>query len=446
MKSINSLTYLGGMDTISSLSELGISMKGIYPTGKCYLCGRSFTWKQKAERYECPNCKTRPESYHVKVSFKGKRITRGTTLEGQTLRSVADAYALVKRAKDQIVAGKFDPEIWTRKDPGIYHPGRLYARWYRSKLRDRLKPGYTVKLKSYYRVHFRPYCVRHDITDIRDIRTTQLFFDECPGLSAKYRKNIRMALSSFFRYCKMNMRVIEEIPFFPKLKKPAKYIPQVLDIETRLHIIDTYVMPEHRPILGFYAVHGCRPGEAIALKGDRLKADAEGRYVEYTRTVSDGILQETTKDGEGRAVPIFRAAEKYLPASVLPGSFVFTNRGKMYTLSVLEHQLMNAFKRYNKAMTAEAEKQGKEWAPIRIKLYEFGKYSRNSEMYEAGVSLADLQKYNGHSRPEETLLYNKIDVLKRFRKLDNVVEFKKAANDLSTETVNELSIKPENEK
>jgi hypothetical protein len=82
-------------------------------------------------------------------------------------------------------------------------------------------------------------------------------------------------------------------------------------------------------------------------------------------------------------------------------------------------------------MSAEAEAQGKEWEPVEIPLYNFGKHSINSEMYEAGYLLTDIQKFNGHTKAETSLIYTKIDVLKRFREKPVSIE---SVNGLSTKT------------
>ncbi len=67
--------------------------------------------------------------------------------------------------------------------------------------------------------------------------------------------------------------------------------------------------------------------------------------------------------------------------------------------------------------------------PVHIGLYEFVKHSLSTQLYEEGYSLHDIQKFHGHSSPETSLIYTKIDVLKRFRNRGTVTEIKKAQND-----------------
>jgi integrase len=148
------------------------------------------------------------------------------------------------------------------------------------------------------------------------------------------------------------------MPFIPTISVPEK-APEVLPMDVRQYIVDNFVKPVHRPIFGYYAYQGPRPSELISLKWEDIKEDSNGKYVKYQRTMSDDVLVDTTKDKEPRFNPIFPEAEKYLPQRGPAQSWVFTNKGKQYTTSVLRHQLYWAFRRYNKHMEAEAAKQGK---------------------------------------------------------------------------------------
>jgi integrase len=421
------LTQDSEKNKMSPLDILGVSLKGIYPKGVCPTCKGTFKWDRQ-RGYICPAHGSSPHRFIVMVGEdNGKIIRRETSLDGHALHTYGDAVTLRKQIENEKKSGQFDIEKWKSKDKGKYAPSRLILRWYKEKMRalrkGDLKPSYTIKLRSYIKHYFIPFGVKNNLTDIRTIKSTKDFFDALPDrLSPKYRKNLKLALATFFHWCHKEMRVIDEVPFFPSIKVP-QYIPQVLDLETRLFIVDNFIMPEHRPIFGFYVVQGARPGEVIALKGDCLQQHPTlGHYVEYRRTVSDGIIVEIPKDKEARINPVFKQAEKFLPERVFASSFVFMNKGKPYTLSVLEHQLMGAFRRYNKAMRAKAEETGAAWEDVKIKLYEFGKHSRSSELYEQGASLQDLQKFHGHSKAETSMLYTKIDVLKRFQKFDNVIE------------------------
>src|SRR5208337_2360674 len=114
----------------------------------------------------------------------GERIRRGTDWQGNTLRTHYEAQKLAEQAKKEIAAKTFDSDKWRSKKKIEFHPGRLYLKWYREKLkameRGDLKPSYTVKLRSYYRVYFRPYGLKKRLDDIREIKSTKDFFESLP--------------------------------------------------------------------------------------------------------------------------------------------------------------------------------------------------------------------------------------------------------------------------
>ena len=418
----------------------GVDMRGIYPNGRCPTCKGPFKFDKKRGIYKCLKHNTKPGNYTVAVHFKGEMIRRSRHLEGRSLTTVNDAVALKNQADADIKKGKFRPELWRSTSQNIYHPMRLILKWYWEKLHalrnGDLKPSYIRSLRGYIRNYFIPFGTEHNLQNIRDIVTTKDFFESLDRLapkkkqlSPKYRKNIRLAVATFFHWVQNEERLIDAMPFIPSITVPKK-APEVLPMEVRQSIVDNFVLPRHRPIFGYYINQGPRPGELIALIWEDIKEDpAHGKYVIYQRNMSDDVLVNSTKDDEPRFNPIFRETEKYLPPRGLAQSWVFTNMDKQYTTSVLRHQLYWAFKRYNKHMADEAEKQGKTWEPVKIPLYNFGKHSRSSEFYEEGYSLVDIQHYHGHSKPETSLIYTKIDVLKRFRSKPIDFPKKKAENE-----------------
>lgn len=403
-------------------------MQGIYPNGRCPVegCGKAFKMDRSKGLYVCPeHRRVQPRNFTVSIYYKGERIRRGTTLEGLPIRSIADANAVVVRAKGEIETGRFNVEKWRSTAKDAFHTGRLFLLWYQKKYhamkQGELSPNYVKDIRSYYRNHFRPYAIKKEFKVITDIRSTADFFESRSAkLSAKYKKNLRAVLSSFFTWVKVEQRLIAELPYFPTFT-PVKKAPEVLDIETRRAVL-SFVKPVHRPIIGFFMVQGCRPGELIALKGDAIRADRRlGRIVEYKRAFSAGILVEHPKDKESRINPIMKEAEQFLPERLFANDYVFKHKSAPYTESILRHQLYWAFIRYNKHMRKEAEKIGGTWDDIKIPFYNFGKHSVSSEFYESGATLQDLQQWHGHSKAETSLIYTKIDVVKRFRSIENII-------------------------
>ena len=402
----------------------------IDPQGKCRFCGSRFQWNEKEGMFCCPDHFTVPKLFQVRVPFKGERIRRGTDWQGNTLRSHYEAQKLAEQAKKEIAAKTFDPDKWREKRKIEFNPGRLYQRWYREKLkamkRGDLKPSYTVKLSSYYRIYFRPYGLKKNLDDVREIKSTKDFFESLPQhLSPKYRKNLKLALAAFFHWLQKEYRMISDIPWMPEIKVP-KHIPVVVDKDFQLELLNGYIKPQHRDIFGYLIHQGCRPAEAIALSPECIKVDKNlGHYVEYTRTLSEGQIVDNLKDAEDRVAPLFPEILQYIPKR-LPGTLIFQNKGKAYSLTVLEKELDRALRNYNNTMEEKARASGADFEPIKIKLYEFVKHSLSTQLYEEGYSLHDIQKFHGHSSPETSLIYTKIDVLKRFKNRGTVRDINRA--------------------
>lgn len=397
----------------------------IDPQGKCRFCGSRFKWNEEERMFCCPVHFTVPKLFLVRIPFNGQRVLRGTDWQGNTLHSHYEAQKLVEQAKKEIAAGTFDPDRWLSKRKIEFHPGRLYVKWYKEKLkamhRGDLKPSYTVKLRSYYRLYFRPYGEKKRLDDVRETKSTKDFFESLPQhLSPKYRKNLKLALAAFFHWMMKEYRMIDEIPWMPEIRVP-KHIPVVVDKEFQLELLNNYIKPLHRNIFGYMINQGCRPGEAIALYPECIKVDKNlGPYVEYTKTLSEGQIVDNPKDAEDRVAPLFPETMQYIPKR-LPGTLLFQNNGRAYTLTVLEKELDRALNAYNKAMQEKAGESGADFEPVKIHLYEFVKHSLSTQLYEEGYSLHDIQKFHGHSSPETSLLYTKIDVLKRFRNRGSVI-------------------------
>ncbi len=217
--------------------------------------------------------------------------------------------------------------------------------------------------------------------------------------------------------------MIPEVPWMPEIKVP-KHIPTVVGKDFQLELLNNHIKPKHRDIFGYMIHQGCRPGEAIALSPECIKADKNlGSYVEYTKTLSEGQIVVNPKDAEDRVAPLFPETLRYIPKR-LPGSLLFQNNDKAYTLTVLEKELDRALRSYNTAMQEEARESGAVFDPVKIRLYEFVKHSLSTQLYEEGYSLHDIQKFHGHSSPETSLIYTKIDVLKRFSNRGNVIDIK----------------------
>ncbi|OGW55593.1 MAG: hypothetical protein A2Y81_11855, partial [Nitrospirae bacterium RBG_13_43_8] len=359
---------------LTAAEEWGFSMKGIRPEGRCPFCKGTFKAHSKLG-YVCQMHQTVPLRYSIDFYFKGERIRRCTTLDGKTLRTFADAHALIRQAQGEIEAKKFDPTKWKSKDRLEFKFKHLIGKWYGEKedllKKKRLAPSYVTKLFSYIKHYYLDYFDEKDVREIFNIRD---FARELPGnLSLHYQSNIVKALENFFHWLR-DERIIQELPVFPKMEIP-EHLPKTIDRATREKLLD-FIPGEHKAIFTFLFYQGCRPSEARALKWDSVEEDV----VTYKRTWSGEELRETTKENKVRQNLIFSEVLAALPRRSFSLDFVFThgkNVKRHYSKTFL-HDI------FNRALQAFNEHHQTD---LKINLYEATKHSFGTEQVNQGVSI-----------------------------------------------------------
>jgi integrase len=382
----------------SGVNSWGFSMRGIRPKGDCPKCEGSFKWNEK-RGYICPDCLTHPERFLIDFHYKGERIRRGTTLDGKTLRSFADAHGLLRQAQNEIDAHRFDPTRWKTKEKREFQFSYLIDRWYKEKVdlmkKGKRAPSYVPKLHTYMKHYYLPYFGNTDVREIFGVQVKD-FARQLPNrLSLKYQKNILDSLRHFFRWLDEE-KLIDDIPTFPKIEVPEHDF-KVLSPESQELILD-HIPLKHKPIFVFLFNQGCRPSEARALKWK----DIEGDIVTYRRTWSGRTLRETTKTKRIRNNLLFPETLTSLPTRRFPEQFVFTHgKGRPYSPDFL-----------NKLFRTATGELG-----IQITLYEATKHSFGTRYVNDGISRDLLKEWFGHTKIEMTERYSRIKVVDAFRQM-----------------------------
>jgi integrase len=388
-------------------------MKGIYPEGHCPVpnCGKTFKWNN-LRGHVCPDHLTPATRYSILIHYKGQRIKRGTTLDGKTLKTFADAHDLLSQAKREIEAHKFDPTKWNSKDSLEFQFSRLIQKWYEEKeiamKQGKLAYGYVPKLKGYIKNYIEPY---FHITDVREIYNLKDFTKQLPEkLSLKYQKNIIDALKSFFKWLREN-RLISDLPVFPDKIEVPEYEPETVTREVQEQFLKLVPL-EHLPIFTFLVYQGARPGEVCALMGDCIHGDS----VTYRRTFSGRKLREHTKTKKVRRNYLFKEVRAILP-TVFPKQFVFTHGEgrKPYSNDYLNKLYKEALQKVNEKFDTT----------LQMPLYEFTKHSFGTQFINdhPGKEML-LQEHFGHTRYDMTKRYAKMKVVDAFREMENVKTFR----------------------
>jgi integrase len=397
----------------------GFSVKGIRAEGQCPKCKGKFRIDSN-KGFICPTCLTHPQRFLIDFWHEGERIRRGTTLDGKTLRSFADAHALLRQAENEIDAHRFDLAKWREREKKEYNFKVLIMEWHRDK-KDLLKTderaeSYVPMLMTYMKHYLIPFFGHMDVRDIRKMHTKE-FKNKMSSMSPKkidlgpkYRKNIMGALSHFFN-CLIEDEVLEKKPKIPTIDVPEHDF-EVISPETQVVLLE-YIHEEHKPIFVYLFGQGCRPAEARALKWDCINGDT----VTYKRTWSRRKLKETTKTKRIRKNYLFYDTREFLPPRRFPNDFVFMH-GKKKKRPYSGDFLNKLFNRAVIQLNKKLEEVGDTFR-LKIKLYEATKHSFGTYMLRTiGVSPEVLQKHFGHVKLEQTLKYTKFAAVDTFREIE----------------------------
>src|SRR4030042_4504929 len=320
------LTELIEIDySVPDFKSWGLSMKGIRAEGKCPICQGKFTSDRKC--FYCPIHLTTPKRFTIFISYKGKVIFRGTDLQGKTLRSFADAYALRSLAESEMDSKKFDPEKWITKSSVNYKFKAQINAWYEEKLawlrQGQLAPSYVPKIEQYIRLYYMPFFQGFDVREIRTHHIREFIKQFPEKLSAKYKRKILDALRNFFHWL-LEDKAITDMPTFRRIEVP-EHIPVTISREIQNKLLEE-IPDKHKPIFAFLFYQGCRPSEVRALKWK----DIEGDVVFIRRTWSCYQLCERTKTKNQRKIILLPETKQYLAERGFPDDFVYKNGNKPY--------------------------------------------------------------------------------------------------------------------
>jgi len=236
--------------------------------------------------------------------------------------------------------------------------------------------------------------------DVREIRKLDIinYKEHCEKKFTWKPKTLKDNLDlfkTFMYYLKDDLEVIDKIPPFPGIdvpEAPFRWIGQ----KDQLQLFEK-VPEEHRPIIAFLMLHGCRPGEARALKSRDI--DLEQGSITISATFSKNVYREKRKGKRSQPVviPIHPELRNYLEVRLknsLPEAFVFINptTGKCY----YEKKLRKIWQHVRKQAGISNE----------LRLYDASRHSFASQLVNSGVSLFTVSKLLGHSSTKMTEKYS----------------------------------------
>ncbi len=402
---------LTDLERIRTLLEENRTMKGIIRAkGVCPTCGAKFT-EIPGVGYICPEHSTRPKRCFVDLHWKGERIRIFCNKAGEPLEGYKQAETVAKTIEYEIEHYSFNPEMYIKAELSKFWATNLLDRFEKDKVKE-LAPSY----KRAYRQAIRIAKTFFGIKDVREIRKVDIinFIADCrqryDKWGGKTLKNKVDVFKTFMNYLQKDLEVINSVPPFPTIEYSEKAFKWVsAEDQVRLY---NMVPDQDKPLIAFLMLHGCRPGEARALKCKDV--DLEHGAITVTATFSENTYRPRRKGKRAKpyTIPIHPEAYDYIADRVrasLPEAFLFTNpnNGKPYSEKVIE-RIWHSVREEAKIAAGE------------LRLYDATRHSFASQMANSGITLFHVSKALGHSTPKMTDRYAHADIEKMRANLSKI--------------------------
>jgi len=378
---------------ISELNEDEAKMKGnIRAKGVCPVCKKKFKHLLKLG-YVCNKCKTQPIRYYIDLYYKGRRLRIFSDKSGQSLDSYQRTKNILAHINYELDNHIFNPDKYIKEELEKFWLTNLLDNFLKRKL-----PSIAPSYKKHY-VHMvslaKDYFANKDVRELRkmDIINYKEHLEKNFNIKSKTIKNILDHFKTFLNYLKNDLELIDTIPSFPEIELvPYKF--KWLSQEDQRKLFEL-VAEEHKPIIGFLMLHGCRPSEARALKCRDVNLN--NQTITISATFSDREYRERRK-GRGSkpvTIPIHPEILDYIEQRVknsLPEAWLFMNRyGRHYSENALR-RIWN-------------DVRSKAGISKELRLYDATRHSLASQLVNQGTSLFVVSKLLGHSSIEMTEKY-----------------------------------------
>jgi integrase len=404
MKSLTSSSEIDNILYLLKLSEAerNLKMKGVVrPISRevrCPTCKKPFKLYDKIG-FICRKCKTVPQKFRIDIHWKRERLGICSDKQGQALDSYQRAVNLHSLINQEIQDRTFDPSKFVRSKVEEFWVKNLINKFHEEKKKV-IAPSNILSYKKHIERH-RDFWRKTDVREIRriDLRQYVEWLEQTQGIKPKTIKNTLDNFKTFMNWCKNELEIITSVPSFPDIDIP-EFKHTWFESDEQVDILEL-VDPGDRPIIAFLMLHGCRPGEARALKVKDV--DFKKGKITIQSTFSDKVLRDKRKGKKSKPVEIPIHPEMYnyfkeRVVSALPGVFIFMNprNGKHYTKS--------SFRRVWDKVRAKGN------LPQKIRCYDATRHLFGSILANRGESIYKISKLMGHSSIKMTEKYTHSDV------------------------------------
>jgi integrase len=366
--------------------------------GKCPKCGEKFT-EIKGIGYICLEHETVPKKLWVDFPWRGERIRIFSDKTGQPLDTYSRADEVLGTIRNEIKTHTFDPQKYIKAESSKYWVNTLLDQFQKHKTKT-LAPAYQGHFKS--RVNTaKEYFGNQDVREIRkiDLINFRDHLEEKFTWKAKTLKNAMDIFKTFMGYVKNDLELTDHVPPFPKIEVPDAPFMWI-DQKDQINLFEK-VPDEHKPIIAFLMLHGCRPGEARALKCKDVDLAHDSITISATFSGKEYRPRRKGRGARIAVIPIHPEIRDYIEDrknNALPEAFVFINpiTGRHYTQTKMEEI----------------------WCQVRkdagigdeLRLYDATRHSYASQLVNRGVSLFTVSRLLGHSTTKVTEKYSHANI------------------------------------
>jgi len=391
------------------LDQRGASLKGTVRTKeKCPKCGDDFMHYPKLG-FVCPECKTVPKRVFIDLYHKGYgRIKIYSDKQGEPLDTYSRALTLQETITTELKTGTFSPGNYVKKEQKQFWCSTLLDQMLADRI-DRIAPsnkaGYRRMVeieKAYFGTKNVKDLINYDIINFEKYLQNVGYKDNGGYRNANTRKKVLEHLKSFINYCIVDRQIPGVVmPRFPELDITQPVI-HWLNMEDQQTIFNDFVPDEHKPIIAFLMIYGCRPSEARAIKCKDV--DLANDCFTISSCFSGKVYRENKRKGRGAKAttkPIHNDIREYIENRVRnnhPEAWLFQHP-----------QTGNA---YGQASLYRLWARIREKADIskHIRLYDATRHSRASQEANRGVPDHTIQELLGHSNDQMTKRYTHLSV------------------------------------
>jgi integrase len=378
--------------------QQGAKMAGhIRAKGKCPICGKAFVEIHKIG-FLCLEHQTVPKRFYVDLPWQGQRIRVFSDKTGQVLDSYDRADKLSDRIGEALEDHTFDPSHYVTAEASKFYAENLLDRFEKDKI-DNIAPSYKKDYRRMINIA-RDFFKKTDVREIRKVNVID-FQKHCRekfSWKEKTLKNNLDLFKVFMNWLKNDLEIIDRVPQFPDIDVPMPAIKWIhSEDQAKLYEL---VADEDKPIVGFLMLHGCRPGEARAIKCKDV--DLETQSITVQATFSKNAYRERRKGKKSKPyiIAIHPEMAEFITQTAKtshPEAFLFVNprTGTFYS---------------QEAILRVWEKVRKKGNVTGLRLYDAGRHSFASQLANANVPTHKISWLLGHSTTKMSEKYTHHDL------------------------------------